>query len=82
MSIAAKSRENCRAALVPNRCTGEEGRRGIGWLACPRGWMISNERIFFYYLGGDVIGYVWYVANGNLVVEGNFLNIFLMERTC
>lgn len=49
MSIAAKSRENCRAALVPNRCTVKKG----DWMvACPRGWMISNERIFFYCLGG------------------------------
>lgn len=31
MSIAAKSQENCRMALVPNRCIGEEeGTRDIG----------------------------------------------------
>lgn len=66
-------------ALVPNRCIGEEeGTRDIGWLACPRGWMISNERIFFYYLGGEgkmLLGMFGTWQMGISCGEGSFLNV-------
>lgn len=67
VNSSEKSGELSCGARSKSMHPGEEGRRGIGWLTCPRGWMISNERIFFYYLRGDVIGYVWYVANGNIL---------------